>query len=49
MTIDNALENAKRYIEGFKKLSKAQLTDKMKEGAKLAIETIKKYNTPAST
>ena len=49
MALNNALENAKRYIEGFKKLPKEQHSDKIKEAARVAIETIKKYNNPTST
>lgn len=48
MALNNALENAKRYIEGFKKLPKEKQTDKIKEGVKFAIEQIKKYNNPIS-
>lgn len=46
MALNNALENAKRYIEGFKKLPKEQQTDKIREGVRFAIDTIKKYSDP---
>lgn len=46
MALNNALENAKRYIEGFKKLPTEQQTDKIREGVRFAIDTIKKYSDP---